>query len=180
MSVVAARRYSDRLVFASDSIRVAGYLKETQQRVVGNEQGKLFEANGLIVGSVGYIMELSFMQMFARNHKPAAATVEAVLEFMVEFYSWARSKDDSFGKRNDYLIGMDDVIFQVSDTYLVEKIHEFSAIGAGEHFALTAMYLDKTPEEAVAIANRLCIYCADPIQVITKPLSSSTANPSNA
>ncbi|MGA1476580.1 MAG: hypothetical protein ACO4AI_15740 [Prochlorothrix sp.] len=173
MSVVAARRYPDRLVFASDSIRVAGYVKETHQRVLGNEQGKLFEVNGLIIGSVGYIMELSFMQMFARNHKPAAATVEAVLDFMVEFYGWARSKDEGFGKRNEYLIGIEDCIFRVVDTYLVEKINEFSAIGAGEDFALTALYLDKNPEEAVEIANRLCIYCSDPIQVITKPLDTS-------
>ncbi|KKI98620.1 hypothetical protein [Prochlorothrix hollandica] len=174
MSVVAARRYDDRLVFASDSIRVAGYVKQTQQRVVGDEQGKLFETNGLIIGSVGYIMELSFMQMFARNHKPSAPTIEAVLEFMVEFYSWAKSKDDSFGKHNTYLIGIDNLIFQVSDSYLVEKIHKFSAIGAGEDFALTAMYLDKTPEEAVAIANELCIYCAAPIQVITKAIASNS------
>jgi len=49
---------------------------------------------------------------------------------------------------------------------LVQKINEFSAIGAGEHFALTAMYLDKTPEDAVKIANELCVWCSDPINVI--------------
>ncbi|MEY2976431.1 MAG: hypothetical protein ACO31I_07510 [Prochlorotrichaceae cyanobacterium] len=170
MSVVAARCYPDRLVFASDSIRVAGLLKNTS-RVTGDEQGKLFEINDLVIGSVGYVMELSFMQIFARNHKPAAATVEAVLDFMVEFYTWAKSKDDGFSKHNDYLIGIEDRIFRVVDSYLVEKINEFSAIGAGEHFALTAMYLDKTPEEAVDISNQLCVYCAGPTQVITKEFS---------
>lgn len=167
MSVVAAKKYSDKLVFAADSIRVSGYLTETY-RVVGDEQGKLFEVNDMIIGSVGYIMELSFMQIFARNHKPSAPTVEGVLDFMVEFYAWAKKKDDSFGKKNRYLIGIEDSIFRVCDSYLVEKINEFSAIGAGEHFALTAMYLDKTPEEAVEIANELCVYCSAPINVITK------------
>lgn len=171
MSVVAARKYPDRLVFASDSIRVSGYLKETS-RVTGGEQGKLFEVNNMIIGSVGYIMELSFMQIFARNHRPAAATVEAVLDFVVEFYAWAKSKDDGFGRKNDYLLGIEGEIFRVSDSYLVEKISEFSAIGAGEHFALTAMYLDKTPQEAVEIANELCVYCSGPINVITKAINS--------
>lgn len=169
MSVVAAKKYSDRLVFAADSIRVSGYLTENY-RVVGDEQGKLFEVNDMIIGSVGYIMELSFMQIFARNHKPSAPTVEGVLDFMVEFYGWAKKKDDSFGKRNRYLIGIEDGIFRVCDSYLVEKINEFSAIGAGEHFALTAMYLDKTPQEAVEIANELCVYCSPPVNVITKNL----------
>ncbi|HBE18266.1 MAG TPA: hypothetical protein DEG17_26985 [Cyanobacteria bacterium UBA11149] len=171
MSVVAARKYTDKLVFASDSIRVSGYLKETS-RVTGGEQGKLFEVNNMIIGSVGYIMELSFMQIFARNHRPAAATVEAVLDFIVEFYAWAKSKDDGFGRKNDYLLGIEGEIFRVSDSYLVEKISEFSAIGAGEHFALTAMYLDKTPQEAVEIANELCVYCSGPINVITKAINS--------
>ncbi len=171
MSVVAARKYPDKLVFASDSIRVSGYLlKETQQRVTGEQRGKLFEMNDLIIGSVGYIMELSFMQLFARNHKPAAPTVEGILDFMVEFYGWAKSKDDAFGKKNEYLIGIEHEIFRVSDTYLVEQIQEFGAIGAGEYFALTAMYLDKDPQEAVQIANDLCLYCSGPVNVIVKEL----------
>jgi ATP-dependent protease HslVU (ClpYQ) peptidase subunit len=173
MSVVAARRYPDKLFFASDSIRVSGMTQETS-RVAGHEQGKLFQTNGLVIGSVGYIMELSFMQLFARNHKPSAATVEAVLDFMLEFYSWAKSKDDCFGRHNNYLIGMEREIFRVSDSYLVETINEFSAIGAGEDFALTAMHLEKNPEEAVGIANRLCIFCSEPVISIHVPISPSS------
>lgn len=168
MSVVAARRYPDRIVFAADSIRVSGTLRENS-RITGSERGKLFEVNQLVIGAVGLVMELSFMQIFARNHKPAAPTVEAVLDFIVEFYSWSASKDNSFAKRNEYLIGIEGEVFRVCDSYLVERINEFSAIGAGEHFALTAMYLDKTPEEAVNIANELCLYCSGPTYTIVKP-----------
>ena len=172
MSVVAAKRFADKLEFAADSIRVDGYLIETA-RVTGDEQGKLFEVNDIIIGTVGYVMELSFMQIFARNHKPAAATVEGVLDFIVEFYAWAKKKDDTFGRKNSYLIGMEGEIFRVSSSYLVEKINEFSAIGAGQHFALTAMYLEKSPKEAVEIANELCVYCSGPVNVITKTLNLS-------
>lgn len=170
MSVVAARRYADRIVFSADSIRVSGHLRETS-RVTGDERGKLFEMNDLVIGGVGLIMELSFMQIFTRNHKPAAPTVEAVLDFIVEFYSWAASKDSSFGKRNDYLLGIEGEIFRICDSYLVERINEFSAIGAGEYFALTAMYLDKSPEEAVNIANELCVYCSGPTHTIVRQFS---------
>lgn len=171
MSVVAAKRCPGKLEFAADSIRVNGYLTENS-RVTGDEQGKLFEVNDMIIGSVGYVMELSFMQIFARNHKPSAATVESVLDFIVEFYAWAKKKDDTFGRKNSYLIGIEGEIFRVSTGYLVEKINEFSAIGAGQHFALTAMYLNKSPQEAVEIANELCVYCSGPVNVITKTLKS--------
>jgi ATP-dependent protease HslVU (ClpYQ) peptidase subunit len=170
MSVVAAKKYPDKLEFAADSIRVNGSLTETS-RVTGDEQGKLFEINDMIIGSVGYVMELSFMQIFARNHKPSAATIEAVLDFIVEFYGWAKKKDDGFGRKNSYLIGIEGEIFRVSNSYLVEKINEFSAIGAGQHFALTAMYLEKSPQAAVEIANELCVYCSAPVNLIIKNLA---------
>lgn len=173
MSVVAARRYENELFFAADSIRTSGITQETS-RVAGHEQGKLFQINDLVIGSVGYVMELSFMQLFARNHKPTAPTVEAVLDFMLEFYAWAKSKDSDFGRQNTYLIGMEQDIFRVSDSYLVETINEFSAIGAGEDFALTAMYLEKNPEEAVSIANRLCIYCSAPITTFRIPIPANS------
>jgi ATP-dependent protease HslVU (ClpYQ) peptidase subunit len=173
MSVVAARKYADKLTFASDSIAVSGFMLKETQRVTGTERGKLFEVNNMIIGGVGSVMEISFMQIFARNHSPAAPTIEAVLDFMIEFYGWAKGKDSDFSRRNDYLLGIDSEIFRVCDSYLVQKINEFSAIGAGEHFALTAMYLDKTPEEAVKIANELCIWCSEPVNVITKQIKSS-------
>ena len=166
MSVVAARRYPEELVFASDSIRVSGAFRRENTRVAGHEQGKLFQVNDLVIGSVGLVMELSFMQIFARNHKPAAPTTESVLDFMLEFYRWSKAKDESFNRINDYLIGTEGEIFRVCDGYLVEKINEFAAIGAGEDFALTAMYLDKTPEEAINISNELCVYCAGPTNVV--------------
>ena len=174
MSVVAARRYENELFFAADSIRTSGITQETS-RVAGHEQGKLFQVNDLVIGSVGYVMELSFMQLFARNHKPTAPTIEAVLDFMLEFYAWAKSKDSDFGRHNSYLIGMEKEIFRVTDSYLVETINEFSAIGAGEDFALTAMYLEKNPEEAVSIASRLCIYCSEPITTFHVPIGGTNA-----
>jgi len=169
MSVVAVRKYPDRLMFAADSIRVSGYLKETH-RVAGQNMAKLFELNDLIIGGVGLSMELSFMRMYARTHKPKAANTEAMLDFVVDFYSWAASKDGNFGRNSEYLIGFENEVFRVADGYLIDQINEFSAIGAGEHFALTAMYLDKSPKEAVEIANELCVFCAPPVNILEKPL----------
>ena len=171
MSVVAVRKYSDRLVFASDSIRVSGYLKESQ-RVAGQDMAKLFEVNSMVIGGVGLSMELSFMRIFARTHKPKAANSEAILDFVVEFYGWANGKDSGFGHHSEYLIGFENEAFRVADGYLIDKINEFSAIGAGEHFALTAMHLDKSPQEAVEIANELCVFCAPPVNVVEQPFKT--------
>ena len=172
MSVVAVRKYPDRLVFAADSIRVSGYLKESQ-RVAGQDMAKLFEVNSMVIGGVGLSMELSFMRIYARTHKPKASNTEAMLDFIVDFYGWANGKDSSFGHNSEYLIGFENEVFRVADGYLIDRINEFSAIGAGEHFSLTAMYLDKSPQEAVEIANELCVFCSPPVKVIERPFESA-------
>jgi hypothetical protein len=53
MSVVAARKYPNKIVFASDSIAVSGHFLKVNERVTGSESGKLFEINNMIIGSVG-------------------------------------------------------------------------------------------------------------------------------
>ena len=152
MSVVAVRKYPDRLDFAADSIRTVGYRQESQ-RVT--ELTKLVEVNDMTIGGVGYSVELSFLFLFAKTHKPKAATTDAVLDFLVEFYDWARAKNESFGRQNHYLLGFQGEAFRICDGYLVDRINEFGAIGAGEDFALTAMHLGKTETEAIEVASEL-------------------------
>ena len=50
MSVVAVKRYEDRIEFAADSIAVRGATKTT------NNFSKLETINGLVVGGVGSIV----------------------------------------------------------------------------------------------------------------------------
>lgn len=170
MSVVAVKKSENKLVFASDSIKVSGWTKQSD-KVLPKDMAKLFELNDMVIGSVGYSKELSFMRIFAATHKPKSPSVEGLLDFIIEFYSWAMRIDPEFERSNEYLIGFENKVFRITEGYLVDKVNEISAIGAGEDFALAAMHLGHSAIEAVEVANELCLYCAPPICVIEKTLS---------
>lgn len=163
MTVVAARKYPDRIEFAADSIVTRGSTQITDRSVAAS---KLFQQNGLTIGLTGALAEGSLMQIFTRNHKPASASLEGVIDFLFEFEGWVRNRDKSFTIDNVYLIGFEGKLFRTYPRFDVFEVSEFDAIGAGQDFAITAMHLEKTPTEAVNIACVLSVWCSLPVNTI--------------
>lgn len=160
MTVVAVRKYSERIEIAADSIIVTG------SRIISNgtqENAKLFSQNGLIIGGTGSCSENTMIQLFTRNHKPTTANVEAVLDFFLEFEDWVRKRDNNFKSENHYLIVFDSKIFRTYGGLNIFEVPEFDAIGAGEDFALAALHLGKSPAEAVTVACELSVWCNLPV-----------------
>lgn len=155
MSVVAAKVDKEHGVIsiASDSISLRGQTKRAYS--------KLVKINDMIIGSVGLTEELSLMFRYAQTHRPESATERDVLAFMVEFLSW--KKDYSGGTtENHYLLAFDGHLFLIQ-RMLIEEVKDYEAIGAGEEYALAALYLGHQPDEAVKVACDLCCYVAEPI-----------------
>jgi len=161
MSIVACRVNKDNYEIAADSITVRGYTQEKGDRT---KHSKLWESNGLIVGGVGFCEELGLLQFFAGTHQLAAATEGALLEFLVEFSAWKKRKINKPELENSYLMGIEDIILYVNQWHIT-RVSTFEAIGAGEDFALAALHLGHSAEEAVRVATELSIYCETPIQV---------------
>lgn len=156
MSVVAVKRYGDRIEFAADSIAVRGATKTT------NNFSKLETINGLVVGGVGYTEEISMLFLFAKTHKPIGSSEKEVMEFMLEFAKWKREFGLDFSSKNNYLIGFENKVFYI-ENMLVKEIKEYYAIGAGEDYALAVLHLGHSPKESVRVACELCCYVAEPI-----------------
>ncbi len=163
MTVVAARKYPDRIEFAADSIVTRGSTQITDRSIAAP---KLFQQNGLTIGLTGALAEGSLMQIFTRNHKPASASLEGVIDFLFEFEGWVRNRDTAFTIDNAYLIGFEGKLFRTYPRFDVFEVSEFDAIGAGQDFAITAMHLEKTPTEAVSIACVLSVWCSLPVSTI--------------
>lgn len=74
------------------------------------------------------------------------------------------------------MIGFSGLVYTV-ESWHVDRITTYMAIGAGMDFALAALYLGKTAKKAVETAIELSIYCEAPILVIEKsfqpPLAAS-------
>lgn len=160
MSVVAARKYDNRISFAADSISVAGSTRITQRT---ENSAKLFQTNGLTIGGSGSARELSVISLYVRNHRPADASLDAMIEFIWRFEKWVQERDDAFKAENHYLIAFQDGLFRTYGGLEIFQVNEFDAVGAGEDFAITALHLERPPAEAVDIACQLSVWCHPPV-----------------
>ena len=157
MSVVAARVYTDRIVIAADSIIVSGRSKKPNNKFV-----KLNKINNMIVGGYGSAEEQSLMWRYMNTHQPESAAEKDILTFIIEFSKW---KSDLIGNNqinNVYLIAYQGHLFQVENMF-VSEIQEYTAIGAGEDYSKTALYLGHSPKEAVKTDCDLCCFVSEPI-----------------
>jgi len=159
MSVVACRIYDDRIEIAADSITVKGY---TQAKGTTSKFAKLIQVNDMTIGSVGNCEESGLLFQFCETHKPASSSERDVRAFFVEFAEWKQKQTDKWELGNSYILIIGPKAFYV-DGLLVWEIVTYQAIGAGEAFALAALYLGHGVQESVGVARELSIYCEKPI-----------------
>jgi ATP-dependent protease HslVU (ClpYQ) peptidase subunit len=157
MSVVCAKVYDDKVVMAADS-------QVTWGSHIKNNIGfsKIKEINGIIIGAVGNCDEASLMYQYAKTHKPDNSNEKDVLEFIAEFAKWKKDYDGNNTINNHYLLIYDGNLFYI-EGILVNEINDFAAIGSGFSFALTALFLDKSPKEAVKVTCKLDCFVGEPI-----------------
>ena len=168
MSVVACRITKSGYEISSDSIVVSGH---TQTRGQTSSFVKLYETNGMVIGSVGLAEEGSLFRLFCETHRPSRSDEFAILELIAEFSEWKNKKLDNAGIENEYILGYEKNVFCISRWH-VEKIKTYCAIGAGMDFALAALYLGHSARKAVETAIELSIYCESPIVTIDKNVQS--------
>lgn len=163
MSVVAVKVYDKEIIMSADSIIVHGEVDKTP---VG--RGKIFEINGMLIGTSGLASEGIHMALFAENHSPLSMDDREITKWMHEFMLW-REKEFGVERKleNQYLIAYKGKCFYANFGY-VGEVTDFFAIGAGQTYATAALYLGHAPCEAVRVACALSCYVDEPI--ITKSI----------
>lgn len=164
MSVVACRVLDGGYEIAADSISVRGYVQTKGQN---SAFSKLFEVNGMDVGTSGTAEEAALFRLFAGTRRPARADEAALLEFLWEFSQWKDQRTDNREIGNHYLIGFSGVVFHV-EGWLIDRVVTYEAIGWGLDYALTALYLGHPAAKAVEAAIELSVFCEGPVQVVTR------------
>ena len=163
MSVVAVKVYEKSIIMSADSIIVHG---EADKTPIG--KGKLFDINGMIIGTSGWASEGVYLSLYAENHTPLSATERDVMKFFAEFGAW---KVKEFGEsckiENQYLIAYKGKCFNVGGGYVAE-VNDYFAIGYGHQYSEAALYLGHSPQEAVKVACDLCCFVDGPI--VTKTM----------
>lgn len=159
MSVVAVRVEKNKITIGADSILVNGHTQEKDRGA------KLFYNEWLVCGDVGEAQEGALFQIFSKTRKPREASVEAMTEYLFDFYSWKREKTDSDSLENSYIIVFNKKAFLIEGFY-VKEVTDYAAIGAGMDFALAALYLGSSVEDAIKTACHLSILCEEPTNIL--------------
>jgi len=160
MSVVAVRVEKDKITIGADSILVSGYTQEK------DKLAKLFQNEWMVVGDVGDAQEGALFQIFSKTRKPRESSVEAITEYMFDFFQWNKDKTESVELANSYIIIFEHKAFLVEGFY-VKEVKDYAAIGAGMDFALAALYLGSSVHDAIKTSCHLSILCEEPINIIT-------------
>lgn len=155
MSVIAAKVECNKITIASDSILIQEDLKRTDFK-------KLHRTADVIVGSCGTAEELCLFFAYVDTHSPKFATTSGIMTFMSEFAKWKCQYINDSEIHNCYLIIFKNKLFEV-DGLFVREIHDYTAIGEGEPYALTALHLGHNVVAAVRAACELCCFVSEPI-----------------
>jgi hypothetical protein len=158
VSVVAGKVYSGGgFGIAADSIQV-----RWPTQVVGlGKFTKLWDEGPLVIGTVGTCEEGGLMRLFSMNHQPHGADVRSITEYLGEFGAWKKTSTESGKVENHSLLGWRGRLFHCEGLF-ADEIAAYDAIGAGQDFALAALYLGHSPIEAVEAATALSTLCQGP------------------
>ena len=155
MSVIAVKVEADKITIAADSIIIKDDLKRTNFQ-------KLRNLGQIIVGGCGSAEELSLFFEFTKRSKDKLTSVYAVQEFMNKFATCKRAYTDDNKINNAYIIIYDKHVYEV-DGMFVQEVKDYTAIGEGEPYALTALYLGHDVVEAVQAACKFSCFVSEPI-----------------
>ncbi len=161
MSVVAVKKYKDKIVIGADSF--IGFSYDTQLK---DKEAKLFKHNGMVVGVVGYASDLTLFSSFTKSRKPKEATTDGIIDLIVEYNEWAKKKVSDYKNKSWFIIVFSKKAFFISEDFYVLEIKKYRAMGAGQDMAQTALFLGQDVKKAIAVACELSIYCEKPINII--------------
>ena len=155
MSVIAAKVYPDHIDIACDSILIKDDLKKTNFK-------KIFDTGLVCAGGCGSAEELAMFFQYIQQYTPECPSIKGILDYMRNFSRWKYDYINDDVIHNCYLIVYRGQLFEV-DGMFVQKITDHTAIGEGEEYALAALHLGHSVEEAVQTACDLCCFVAEPV-----------------
>lgn len=166
MTVIAVRKYEDRIELAADSQATWG----SDYKIL--TKTKLVQTNDFTFGCAGSGRDIALFRMFARTHKPKAATEDDIVDFLAEFVSWKKQKASNEEYVGQMILVMDCIIFEIEQYSVREPIETFFAVGSGMFTALGAMELGASPKSAVEVCVKYNLGCGGDVKVITIPLNT--------
>ena len=169
MSVIAVRKYDDKIIIASDTQTTwGGYKIESNNKTDAqmSNHGKLTKVNDMIIGSAGQCSHIALFEIFAKTHKPKTATRDDVLDWFFEFKEWVRVKAAvNYAELSlSFILVIENKVFSVYSWGEVVMQNDFASVGSGMWLAIGAMEIGADPIKAVQVASKYVNTCGGGVE----------------
>ena len=163
MSIVAVKKYKDKIVIGADSQTTSGNLADRK------DISKLDRIDkDLVIGHTGLAADFTLLKMFLRGRKIKGNTEDSILEVLLEFHKFAVG----YFKAGEYAPDTSAYIFVYrgkiffTQGYYIKQIKGFYAAGCGRDFALTALELGADVKKAIQVACKYDTSCGLPTKIM--------------
>jgi ATP-dependent protease HslVU (ClpYQ) peptidase subunit len=155
MSVIAARKYKDRVDISADSQITWG----SSYKQTNTPFAKLIKQNKIIIGSSGTTYLHTLLSLFSKNTKPKGSSAMDIFDYLVDFRDWAKKRDATIKFDTTHLI-----IIYLQETFVcydleINIVDSFASVGSGMFLAIGAMHMGAAPDKAVEIAKEYDLHC---------------------
>lgn len=168
MTTIAGKIVDDKVVLVADSRTSLGHVRVDQTTL----RSKLFKGNDTIIAGSGAVSETVLLELWCRDHSLGVGGVVRVTEWLLEFANWKKDKTEKFDINNEYLIGHSSGLYS-NIGLSVTQCDQYAVGGSGLYFAMTALHLGKSLEDAVKVACELDAYSDLPIQTLSLTLKDN-------
>jgi ATP-dependent protease HslVU (ClpYQ) peptidase subunit len=105
MTVIAVRKYLKKIVLSADTqISWGGQKLVDSNKNLYNQWSKIWKTENMVVGMAGSVEGMTFFKIFTETRKPTSATVENIINYIVDFIGWVKKKNDNFKIENSNII----------------------------------------------------------------------------
>lgn len=170
MSVISVRVKADQIELAGDSQTSWGnhkFVTFNSKDPVLNQDGKLFEVNGMTVGCAGATATISLFKLFCKTAKPKSIHSDDILEWLVTFKDFCEKKYKHTDISIHAILIMDGQAVAVYDFLDIYPISDFWAVGSGAWLAIGAMECGVSAADSVKVACKYDKGCGGDITTKT-------------
>ncbi len=174
MSVIAVKVTKAAIVMGADSAFSQGLT------TIPVADAKMFIHGPYTVGVVGTGSFLSVLKLFFEDDEHSSIETENdMMRFLIRLRNFTKRinyvNDDSMTEDDEddedgfsFLLSTGSKVF-FCENFMSLEINDYYAIGCGSDFAVAALELGHTVEEAVRVACHFSTYCSEPVRTLVEP-----------
>lgn len=166
MTVLLLKHEKDKIILGADTGIFYGnyHVKDLKDHKL---QTKIYQVNDIVFADTGVCSESCNFALFCSTRKPESATTLGIQRFMVDFGKYLKDMNLSEKVQNFYFIVFQKRAFHFQLGATEEILEgDYETDGCGFKEAYMALYLGKSPKEAIELTIKMNSYVSGSPQIV--------------